>query len=188
MARQELTVMDVQRLLTSRDSFQRARAEKFFRPSDTARPEVVKKFHPSLNLKGSAERGHAIYLTRCASCHRTGGEGFAVGPDLASVVNGGKEKLLTSIFDPNAEVAAAYVAYSIETKSGESFLGVLAGENSSAVMLKVPNGETVHIARENISSLRASDKSLMPDGLEEGLSEQDVADLLEFVTQAKPPL
>ena len=178
--------MDVQKLLASRDSFQRARAEKLFHRNDAARPDVVKKFRPALELKASAERGRTIYQARCTSCHRAGGEGFAVGPDLASVANGGKEKMLTSIFDPNAEVAAAYVAYAVETKSGESFLGVLAGENPAAVMLKIPNGETVRVARENISALRGSEKSLMPEGLEEGLSAQDVADLLEFVAQAKP--
>jgi putative heme-binding domain-containing protein len=53
-------------------------------------------------------------------------------------------------------------------------------------MLKTASGETNRIGRENISSMRGTDKSLMPEGLEEGLSAQDVADLLEFVTQAKP--
>jgi putative heme-binding domain-containing protein len=127
-----------------------------------------------------------MYQQRCITCHRSGAEGSAVGPDLASVANSGKEKLLVSILDPNAEVAAAFVAYSVETRSGESFLGVLAGENPLSVILKTSNGESTRIGRENISSMRGSDKSLMPEGLEEGLSAQDMADLLEFVTQAKP--
>ena len=146
----------------------------------------MKRFRPALDLQGDAARGHALYQQRCVTCHRAGAEGFAVGPDLASVANNGKEKLLTSNSDPSAEVAAAYIAYSIETKRGESFLGVLASDNPLSVILKVPNGETPRFARETISSMHASDKSLMPEGLEEGLSTLDMADLLEFVTQAKP--
>ena len=186
VARTELSAADIQRLTTHGDSSIREPAKKLFHRDDSTRIEVVKKFRPALELQGDASRGHIVYQQRCATCHRAGSEGFAVGPDFASVANNGKEKLLTSILDPNAEVAAAYIAYSVETKRGETFVGVLAGENPASVALKMPNGETTHVARENISSMRGSDKSLMPDGLEEGLSAQDVADLLEFMTHAKP--
>jgi putative heme-binding domain-containing protein len=186
IARTELSASDIQRLTTYNDGALRTRALKVFHRDESARSEVVKRFRGALDLKGDARRGHAIYQQRCITCHRSGAEGSAVGPDLASVANSGKEKLLTSILDPNAEVAAAFVAYSVETKGGESFQGVLAGENPLAVMLKTASGETTRIGRENISSMRGSDKSLMPEGLEEGLSAQDIVDLLEFVTQAKP--
>jgi putative membrane-bound dehydrogenase-like protein len=186
IARTELSASDIQRLTTYNDGAIRNQALKVFHRDDSTRTEIVKKFRGALELKGDAVRGHAIYQQRCITCHRSGAEGSAVGPDLASVANGGKEKLLTSILDPNAEVAAAFIAYSVETKGGESFLGVLAGENPLSVMLKISSGETTRIGRENISSMRGSDKSLMPEGLEEGLTAQDVADLLEFVTQAKP--
>jgi hypothetical protein len=53
-------------------------------------------------------------------------------------------------------------------------------------MLKLPSGEVMRLGRENISAMRASDKSLMPEGLEEGLNAQEFADLLEFVIQARP--
>lgn len=188
IARSELSASDIQRLTTHNDGAIRMQARKVFHRDDSTRIEVVKKFRGALELKGDAARGHTIYQQRCITCHRSGVEGSAVGPDLASVANSGKEKLLTSILDPNAEVAAAFVAYSVETRSGESFLGVLAGENPLSVTLKTSNGESTRIGRENISSMRGSDKSLMPEGLEEGLSAQDVADLLEFVTQAKPAL
>jgi putative membrane-bound dehydrogenase-like protein len=183
VARTELSAVDVQRLTGHSDASLRAQAKKIFQRDDSARGEVVKKFRPALELKGDTVRGHVVYQQRCASCHRAGNEGFAVGPDLASVAASGGEKLLASILDPNAEVAAAFVAYAIETKNGESHLGVLAGENPSAVMLKLPNGETARVLRENILSMRGSDKSLMPEGLEEGLSAQDMADLLEFMAR-----
>jgi len=186
VARTELAAADIQRLTTHSDGALRKKAREVFQRDDSARSEVVKRFRPALELKGDAARGQLIYQQRCGACHRAGTEGFAVGPDLASVAASGKEKLLTSILDPNAEVAAAYVAYSVDTRRGESFVGVLVGENPLAVILKMANGETTRLGRENISALRASDKSLMPEGLEEGLSQQEFADLLEFVIQAKP--
>ncbi len=186
VARTELSAADVQRLTGHADAGLRAQAKKIFQRDNSARAEVVKKFHPALELKGDAARGRVIYQQRCASCHRAGNEGFAVGPDLMSVAAGGGEKLLTSILDPHAEVAAAFVAYTVETRNGESHLGVLAGENPLAVVLKLPNGETARVRRENVLSLRGSDKSLMPEGLEEGLSAQDMADLLEFIASMPP--
>ncbi len=186
VARTELTAADVQRLTTYSDPGLRAQAKKIFQRDSSSRAEVVKKFRPALELKGDVARGHSIYQQRCASCHRAGNEGFAVGPDLASVAAGGGEKLLTSILDPNAEVAAAFVAYTVESRNGESHLGVLASDTPAAVTLTLPNGETARVAREDVRSLRGSDQSLMPEGLEEGLSVQDLADLLEFITNVPP--
>ena len=74
----------------------------------------------------------------------------------------------------------------METKAGETFAGVLASENPASVALKLPGGEIPRWPRESISSLRVSDKSLMPDGLEEGLAVPDMADLLEFLATARP--
>ena len=186
VGRAEIPAAEVQRLTSHTDGDVRREARRVFQRDESARSEVVQKFRPALDLAGDVGRGQMVYQQRCASCHRSGGEGFAVGPDLASVATAGKEKLLASLLDPNAEVAAAYMAYAIETKGGESFLGLLAEETPQAVMLKLPNGETMRLGRETISALRAGDKSLMPEGLEEGLSAQDVADLLEFVVRAKP--
>jgi putative heme-binding domain-containing protein len=184
--RAELSAAEAQRLTTHNDPAVRDKARQMLQRPTSQRREVIEKFRPALSLNGDAQRGHSVYVQRCASCHRAGDEGFAVGPDLASVASSGKEKLLTSILDPNAEVAAALVAYSVETKAGDSFLGVLAGDNPLAVLLKLPNGETARVLRESIVSMRASGQSLMPEGLEEGLSAQELSDLLEFVIRAKP--
>lgn len=183
VARTELTASDVQRLTSHTDQSLRTRAAKLFSRENSSRAETVKQFGPALALFGDATRGHVIYQQRCATCHRAGNEGFAVGPDLASVATAGAEKLLTSIVDPNAEVASAFVAYTVETKGGDSHVGVLASDSSQAVTLKLPNGESARLNRDEILSMRGSDKSLMPEGLEEGLSHQEMADLLAFISK-----
>jgi len=186
VARNEFSAADLQRLFNTREPSLRQRAQALFRRDTSARADVLKQYQPALSLKGDAARGHKIFSERCVSCHRVGTEGFAVGPDLASVTANGKEKVLTSILDPSAEVAAAFVAYTVETKSGDAYLAIVAGDNPQMLTLKMPNGEATQVPRSDVKVLKSSDKSLMPDGLEAGLSAQDMADLLEFVLASKP--
>jgi putative membrane-bound dehydrogenase-like protein len=145
------------------------------------RQEVIARFEPSLQLLGAASHGRTIYLERCSSCHRVGNEGYALGPDLATVRAAGKEKLLMNILDPNREVAPNFVAYSLDTKDGDSFGGIVVNESAASVTLRQANGIETVVARANISALQSEGKSLMPEGLEAGLSQQDMADLLEFI-------
>ena len=89
------------------------------------------------------------------------------------------------VFVSVLSIAAGFTAYAVETKAGDSYLGVLAGETTATVTLKMPNGLVENLARGNITSLKAGDRSLMPEGLEEALTLQQMADLLEFVVQTK---
>ncbi len=186
VSRNEFSAADRARLQTLREPVLRERAAQLFKRDTSPRAEIVRRFRPAIGLKGDAARGHKVYSERCMSCHRAGSEGVAVGADLAATASGGKEKLLTSILDPNAEVNASFLAYTVEMKDGDSLFGVIASEDAQAVVLKVPGGDAASIPRGNIAAVRSSERSLMPDGLEEGLSAQDMADLLEFVVQAKP--
>jgi putative membrane-bound dehydrogenase-like protein len=149
------------------------------------REDVVKAFASAVELKGDPKHGHEIYLAKCSSCHRLAGEGNALGPDLETVKNTGKEKMLTNILDPNREVAPNYVAYIVETKDGDSQVGVIASETASSVTLRMALGMEVVLARDEIKSMRSAGLSMMPEGLEEGMKAQDLADLMEWVIVAK---
>jgi putative heme-binding domain-containing protein len=153
----------------------------FVRGIDQSRKDVVDAMMPALEMKGDGELGKKIFLERCASCHRVGEEGFALGPDLVTVKNSGKEKLLVNIVDPNREVASQYSAYLVETKEGESVLGMIGSETATSVTLRQAYGVETVIFRSNIKRLKNQGQSLMPEGLEEGLGKQGVADLVEFI-------
>lgn len=169
-------------LRTHRDPAIRERAEKALgRRSVATRQSVVDAFEPSLALTGVAKSGLATFQARCATCHKLGKEGHDLGPDLVTVKNAGKEKLLTNILDPNREVNANYVSFLIETRDGESLSGLIVNESSANVTVRMAGGVESIVARANIATLQSQGKSLMPEGLEEGLSQQDMADLLEFI-------
>ena len=146
-----------------------------------ARAEVVEKFKPAVTLKGVASSGKTIYLQRCANCHRLTKQGYAVGPDLETVASSGVETLLGNILDPNREVASRYASYSIETIDGEEYAGVIAAESVGTVTLRTAGGIEKSVPRARLKKMQSDGRSLMPDGLEEGLSMQDMADLLAYI-------
>jgi putative heme-binding domain-containing protein len=152
---------------------------------DDPRAKVLETFQDSLRLRGDAANGKSIYLQRCSSCHRLGGHGYAVGPDLVTVKGAGKEKTLANILDPNREVAPNYIAFEIETKDGESTIGIIASETTSTITVAQAYGRKEVIPRVNMKSMRSLSQSLMPEGLEQGLTKQDLANLLEYIGTAE---
>ena len=89
--------------------------------------------------------------------------------------------LLTAIVDPNAAVEGRFAAYQLETTDGDTLVGLLAEENAAGITLLQAGGVRQTLARGDIKSLAGSKVSLMPEGLEQGLAPQDVADLIAFV-------
>ena len=75
---------------------------------------------------------------------------------------------MVNILDPNREVAANYVAYLVETRSGESLLGILAAETATSVTVRQPFGKDTVVLRSDVRRIESQQLSLMPEGLEEG--------------------
>jgi putative heme-binding domain-containing protein len=153
------------------------------KPAST-RQQMINEYLPALDLKGDAVGGKKIYEERCISCHRAGGEGFSLGPDLITVKTTGKEKILVNVIDPNAEVRPEFVGYVVETKDDESLLGLVVNETGSSVTLRQAYGKEDVILRSNITLMKSQGQSIMPEGLEAGLTPQQMADLLEYISTA----
>ncbi len=119
--------------------------------------------------RGSTERGETHFRDLCAQCHQFRGVGYPVGPSLDMSFFRDEEDLLTSILDPSAAFAPEYANYLVETVDGELLDGILAAETAAAVTLSRANGESDTVPRDRIRELRAEGRSLMPDGLEQGL-------------------
>jgi putative membrane-bound dehydrogenase-like protein len=170
-----------------KDAKLRARAVAIFGAPAKAksRAQVVKEFLPALALKGNAAKGKTIFTGRCAICHKHGKEGSALGPDLVTIKTTGREKILTNFIDPNREVLASYVAYNIATYDGEEIVGLLGEETTTHVRIKLPLGQQRLLPRTAVKSMRSAGKSIMPEGLEAGLTKQQMADLLEFISTVK---
>jgi uncharacterized protein len=111
------------------------------------------------------------------------GEGGKVGPDLTGMAAHPKEELLIHILDPSRSVEGNFVQYSVATADGRVLNGLLASESKTAIELVDSEGKTHVVLREEIEELAASKKSVMPEGFEKQATPEDLADLLEFLTQ-----
>ncbi len=145
------------------------------------RAEAVAKFLPALNLKGNSEAGLLFYTKLCAECHAPDKQ---LGPDLRSITDRSGEGLLASVIDPSRQVDPKYIAYTAEFKDGRVLVGIIGSESGESLQIKVPGVGDQSINRNQIESLYSLDQSLMPNGLEVGLTQQNFADLIEFLKKA----
>jgi putative heme-binding domain-containing protein len=145
------------------------------------RADVLARYADVASRRGDAARGAGIFKLHCQTCHAMQGTGQKVGPDLASVASRRTDLLIADILDPSQQVSPDYINYLAVTKNGRVLNGLIVGETSDGVTLRREEGRQDTIPRSDIEELRASGKSIMPDGLEEKLTPDQLADLLEFL-------
>jgi putative heme-binding domain-containing protein len=157
-------------------------AQKIFsQPANSNRAIVIEQFRPALELTGATAHGKEVFAKLCSTCHQLDGVGNQVGPDLKSVAEHAPEKILVNILDPNADIQPGYNAYNCALANGEELYGLISAETAASVVFKFADGTTRDINRKEINALRSSNLSLMPEGLEQGLSRQDLADLIAYI-------
>lgn len=145
-----------------------------------------------LELAGDARRGREVFLrsaaAQCNKCHAIGGAGGAIGPDLTTI---GKKyeraALLETILQPSKAIAPEYVPYLIETGAGQIHLGFVAQRDDREVVLKDAENRITRIPVDQIESIEAQTKSLMPELVLQEVTAQDAADLLAYLTSLKGP-
>jgi putative membrane-bound dehydrogenase-like protein len=135
----------------------------------------------ALALKPVAAQGRAVFRQHCASCHRLEREGQAVGPDLFDIRNQPKETLLLHLVIPEQEIAPNFAQYLCTTTEGRTVGGLLVSDGPAGVVLRQAQGVTETIPRSKVLRLELSPLSLMPQGFEQVLKPQELADLLAFL-------
>jgi putative membrane-bound dehydrogenase-like protein len=169
-------------LLTTRDAVMKERLETVFSSGTSDdRKAVMESYRPALKLTGDAARGAVLFGKKCAICHKQGGIGHEVGPNLASLTTRTPDSLYTAILDPSAAVETKYINFVVATTSGRSVIGLLSTETGSSITVLGAEGKSESILRTDIEELRSTGKSLMPDGVEKDFTHQDLADVIEYV-------
>lgn len=181
-ATMEIPASNVNQWRTSKDSELAALAMKVFGDTpDSDRQSVIDSMIDSLRLKPDRDKGMTQYRNQCATCHRYGSDGAAVGPDLASMKSMGAEKLVIHILDPNREIAPNAIAWDLESIDGNLYRGLLLQKSDESVELLLAGGQKATVEADQVTSLNPTGLSLMPEGLEQSLSQQDLADLIHFI-------
>jgi putative membrane-bound dehydrogenase-like protein len=135
---------------------------------------------------GDPARGQALFAdpkgVACIKCHRLNGEGGEVGPDLTGVgLKYGKDHFIESVLYPSAKILDGYQQTMVLTKSGVVVAGRLLGDSGEEITLLDAEGKRHVIRKSEIDQQKQSELSLMPEGLNTGLSLQDFADLIGFL-------
>jgi putative membrane-bound dehydrogenase-like protein len=136
------------------------------------------------NLMADAGRGKQIFKASCSTCHKMGKEGNNIGPDLTTIGKKfNKLELLDAIINPSAAIVFGYEPWLINTKDGESVYGFLISDNKQSIVLKDIGGQKHTIGADKIKSKKKQEKSLMPDPTTNGITEQNLADIVQFLKE-----
>ncbi len=150
------------------------------RADERDRGRVIAAHLAVLELSGNPQRGDEVFRRECSNCHLSRAQRGRIGPDLSGVANRSKEDLLNSILDPSYAIDDRYRNNLLETTDGRFLDGILVSETSATVTLR-GELEDISVFKTDIADLRASDVSLMPEGFEESLTQQEMADVIAFL-------
>ena len=169
-------------LLNHADEPIRRRAQKLLAMDrETPRKQVLEQYQEALTLAGDGQRGKLLFGRECSTCHRFGDSGFDVGPSLITVRHRSPSELLTQILDPNREVGPNYMQFAVVLNDGLVLAGMIAEESPASLTLKRAENKQDVVLRQNITEIKATGLSLMPEGFEKKFSTQEMADLIAFL-------
>ena len=148
--------------------------------------EEIAKLSREVVERGDPARGEEIYHSgelACLKCHAIGGAGGLVGPDLSSIGTTAQlDYLIDSIFDPNKAIKENYHSTTVVTKDGRVLTGIKLREAGSELILRDSEGGELPVRRDNIAR-RSMGGSLMPSGLTDSLTSDELRDLLRFLSE-----
>src|SRR5581483_5999141 len=141
---------------------------------------------------GNAARGRELFINEeragCTKCHSVDGTNSKAGPDFLAVGDKfPRPELIRAVLEPSADIAVGYGTTIVETKSGGEFQGVIKQSTAESLELMGADSKSVRIALGDIQEQRGSALSLMPDGLQAGMSRQEFTDLIEYLVTLKQP-
>jgi putative heme-binding domain-containing protein len=162
------------------------------------RPRREWSFQELSSLMGQLERDrsfangkHLFQVANCVACHRMNGEGYEIGPDLTKLdPKLTPPDILRDIVEPSFRINEKYQSYVFETKSGKAFTGLVLEETASAIKITenpLAKSEPVILNKSDLESRQKSPTSIMPKGLMDKLTKEEILDLLAYVIARGDP-
>jgi putative membrane-bound dehydrogenase-like protein len=154
------------------------------RPASEEKKELMAKYKALLTKERLAQAnlsaGRAVYVKNCASCHRLFGEGGKIGPDLTGSQRSNLDYVLENALDPSAVVPREYKVTTFLLDSGRVVQGVVLNETAQAATVQTPN-EVLVIPLSSIEERKPSSLSMMPEGILQRLTDDEVRDLVAYL-------
>ena len=135
---------------------------------------------------GNPYAGEKLFMQKCAACHKLFHKGGNVGPDLTPYQRGNLDTLLASVVEPSAEIREGFEQTILLTNDGRILTGFVIDEDTQIVTLRSKSGENIRVERADVEERHAVKKSLMPDGLLQGLTDQQLRDFFAYLRVSQP--
>src|SRR6185437_14818861 len=150
--------------------------------TNTDRAKLTASYKDVLSMQGNAVKGNTLFAGNCGRCHMPRMQGGRVGPDLSGINNKTKEELLTDILNPSYAIEPTYINHVAITKDGYIYDGIISNETPGLITLRSgsESGDET-LLRSNIADIRSSRVSLMPEGFEKTLKDQDIANIIAYL-------
>lgn len=150
---------------------------------------TAKKLPPMpelLAMKGDVAKGMTVFKNNCQICHQVNGEGMDFGPKLSEIGSKlPKEAQYLAILQPDAGVSFGYEGYEFKFKDGSTVAGIIASKTETDLQLKFPGGVVQNYKMADVVSMKKMDSSMMPAGLHDAMSTQELVDLVDYLASLK---
>jgi len=148
---------------------------------------IINRKVPGINelraMNGNAANGKTVFMNTCALCHKVNEEGYDFGPALTEIgAKLSKDGLWEAILHPSAGISFGYEGWNISMKDGTRYAGIISSKTETDIELKLPGGVKKQIKTGDVISLTQMPSSMMPEGLYKPMKDQDIADLLEYLS------
>ena len=155
-------------------------------PRVTYRPQSIEEWQHTLRTGGDPQAGEIVFhsiKSGCSQCHTINNRGGNLGPDLSNAGQSvDREQLIHSILKPSDQFPPQFQTWVVETKDGEEHRGLqLDHKSKGTIELFTLLGKTERFEGNEIERYYTTPRSLMPDGLEAGLSTSEMRDLVAFL-------
>jgi putative heme-binding domain-containing protein len=150
--------------------------------------QYKKVYTPGFLKAADTSHGRLVFKKTCSQCHTLYGDGGKIGPDLTGSNRKNLDYVLQNALDPSAAVGNAYQMTTIITTAGRVISGIVQEKTGSALTIQTAN-ERVVLSLDDIEESKLSTVSMMPDGLLQKLSKEEVRDLIVYLaTSDQVPL
>jgi putative heme-binding domain-containing protein len=144
----------------------------------------------ALQASGDRDRGRALFHDAsglaCLACHRVQGEGGGIGPDLSGIgAQLDARAMAEAILWPSKSVREGYDVVLLDLDDDESVSGMLRSETASEIVVQPAAGDPIRLPKSRIRKRTSTGRSLMPDGLGDGLTPEAFADLLAYLASLR---
>ena len=146
---------------------------------------TFREYQVKVQKDGVVDNGKVMFQRACTACHMVNNLGGNIGPDLSGAGVMGDVALLRNILTPNAALETSYYRHDLKLKDGSLVSGFMASENEKAITIRLIGADDRVIAKSQVASHSISKRSLMPEGLLNGMDDQQVADLFAYLRTLK---